>query len=307
MATAWDAVKAGEVAAVKQFDKATAESTDASGLTPLHHAAKHKDHAKACEMIKALLALEADANRANPKGETPLHVAVAFRNYDAIVSLVTAGADVLVQLHKNKYTPLHSAVMLTDSARVLHALLQSDQASDALKVRDSKGLTPLALARERNKSLACATLEQFVPVTSPNVKKQKTGPGPVPPPTPPKPPGKQLEPVVAGTLKAVALDFDDTITAGALGHDPYVLPDPSADELMKLFGGKQRIDELRELFRALRRHGVELYIVSLGVTAKIRSWLQRIELFDSFNRVFGHAELHDRPKIDVPAHNLNFV
>eukprot|EP00966_Prymnesium_polylepis_P034867 810807-Prymnesium_polylepis.2 len=306
MATAWDAVKAGDVDAIKQFDKATAESTDGSGLTPLHHAAKHKDHAKAGEMIEALLALEADANRANPKGETPLHVAVAFRNYNAIVPLVTAGADVLVQLHKNKYTPLHSAVMLSDSAQVLDALLQSDQASDALKVRDSNGLTPLALARERNKSLACAKLEQFVPVTSPHVKKQKTGPGPVPPPTPPKPPGKPLEPV-AGTLKAVALDFDDTITVGALGDDPYVLPDPSAEELMKLFGGKERVDELRELFRALRRHGVHLYIVSLGVTAKLRSWLQRIELFDTINGIFGHAELHDRPKIDVPAQDLNFV
>ena len=65
------------------------------------------------------------------------------------------------------------------------------------------------------------------------------------------------------SLSGVVFDFDNTITIGAFGDDPYT--QPGDVDAMRLLGGAARIDKLTALFGALRSQGLELYIVSVGI------------------------------------------
>ena len=57
-----------------------------------------------------------------------------------------------------------------------------------------------------------------------------------------------------------------------------------------------RIAKLAVVFCKLQQHGVQLYIVSLGVAQKIDEWLAVVGLRRFFERIYGSAHVGSEPK-----------
>jgi len=91
--------------------------------------------------IKLLLKLEADINRQDEKGRTPLHDAVVLKSLQTVKLLIELGADVNKEDKKGR-TPLHDAVVL--KSLEIMALLKARKADP--NKQDKKGRTPLHLA-----------------------------------------------------------------------------------------------------------------------------------------------------------------
>jgi ankyrin repeat protein len=124
---------------------------DSMGNTPLHWSVcRHWRESISPEayhaIISLLLAHRADVEQRNRAGATPLHEAVlGGADVDAVRHLIAAGADVNAAAGRGGWTPLHGAAETRrpELARVL--LLHGAHP----QVRDTRGNTPLDLARQR--------------------------------------------------------------------------------------------------------------------------------------------------------------
>ena len=130
--------KAGAVAEFVQHANNAVHHRDGFGATALHHAAC----AGQPEVIRILLAANADVMSRYPDGSTPLHLAAAADRPEAVAALLAGGADPNAR-DDQRYTPLHVAArqakrktvgLLLDAAEAL--------AADA----STPGETPLHLA-----------------------------------------------------------------------------------------------------------------------------------------------------------------
>ena len=84
----------------------------------------------------------ADLETRNAGGATPLHVAAAVGNVEAIAALAAAGAKLEARGGEGGFTPMHVA-MATGNAEAIEALLA---AGAKLEARAVSGTTPLHLA-----------------------------------------------------------------------------------------------------------------------------------------------------------------
>ena len=130
---------------------------DATGETPLHHAARYNPNPA---VVEALAAAGADVGATGGALlGTPLHHAAQDNANPAVVAaLLEAGADVnarnravsgswLIQSHMNGVTPLHRAAGGNANPAVAAALLRAGAEVDA---RDMQGATPLHFAAGRS-------------------------------------------------------------------------------------------------------------------------------------------------------------
>jgi ankyrin repeat protein len=77
----------------------------------------------------------------NSDGETPLHIAALEGRFEAVVELVRAGANTLLQDVDGR-TVLHIAVC-KEHVDLLHLLLDSHHGQTLIRLTDSAGKTPL--------------------------------------------------------------------------------------------------------------------------------------------------------------------
>ena len=87
----------------------------------------------------------------------------------------------------------------------------------------------------------------------------------------------------------IVLDFDCTLAAmhmyALLRSGGQTALDRDNDAFyQKVFGGMQRVDELRAFLSGMRSSGATLFVLSNGFEAEIRPALQRLQLLDSFER-----------------------
>ena len=129
---------------------ADTEALDDENWTPLHWAARNYDP----DAISVLVEVGADLEARDQYGNTPLQLAVWRNDYpDGVVKeLIRAGAHVNAR-DENGYTPLHYAALRYSQLDVLKVLLK---AGADLTARDESGYTPLgfAVARNTNREVA---------------------------------------------------------------------------------------------------------------------------------------------------------
>ena len=102
-----DAIQKGDVVTVREYLKAgvDADSADSMSRSALYHAACF-GHA---DIVKMLLARNADANFEDDDGATPLIAALEGEHYGVAAALVEAGADINMVSGRQGQTVLHWA------------------------------------------------------------------------------------------------------------------------------------------------------------------------------------------------------
>lgn len=111
------------------------DRANARGATPLHKAVAHAD------IVNLLIARGADVNARDQLGRTPLHWLARYPDLDSARLLTHAGADVNAADHDGE-TPLHRAAMWGHGA-MIEALLAAGASADA---RADYGTTVLHFA-----------------------------------------------------------------------------------------------------------------------------------------------------------------
>ena len=93
--------------------------------------------------MRAALAAGADPFFADNKGQAPIHWAARLGAADALSALIEVGASVSAPVTENRLTPIHLAAASLSPAKIKLLL----DAGACLDVTDSKGYTPLEMAR----------------------------------------------------------------------------------------------------------------------------------------------------------------
>jgi len=165
-----DLIASGKTDEVKKrfTDKNTVNQKNAAGQSLLHISAVKND----AEMVRFLIAMQADTGVRNPAGETPMGAAVAAGSFDAVRVLAEAGSSIFAQntagntvyaIARTKGEPALAAVISpktvvqqdeTGKTALHFAADQLDEAAvtlmlasgSAVSLADKAGLTPLASA-----------------------------------------------------------------------------------------------------------------------------------------------------------------
>lgn len=116
------------------------KTADRDGNTPLHLATQKK-----MPVIKDMIEKGAPLDHPNGAGRTPVHMAVVYRNRDALEQLIKAGAPLDCHDASGR-TPLHVAAEFgyEDDVRLL---LNAGASHD---VKDEQSKTPFDLAKEKD-------------------------------------------------------------------------------------------------------------------------------------------------------------
>ena len=128
-----------------------AKTTDQSGVTTLHRAARYSENA---DVIRSLLSSGVDKEARDSDERTPLHWAVQYDNAVTIEALIEAGADPSVR-DKHWQTPLLEAAKKTKNGEVIKSLLNAGADKEA---SDNDERTPLDVASQSNNLIAMAAL-----------------------------------------------------------------------------------------------------------------------------------------------------
>ena len=121
---------------------------DKSGWTPLHTAVANKNYA----LVKALISSGADINVKDKDSQTPLHIAAKHDPLSVVKDLIKAGADLAIK-DESGWTPLHIAVS-DENYALVKALISSGA---DLTIKDKNNKTAYAIAEE-NKDEAVMNL-----------------------------------------------------------------------------------------------------------------------------------------------------
>jgi hypothetical protein len=92
-------------------------------------------------------------------------------------------------------------------------------------------------------------------------------------------------------LRLVMFDFDLTLTTEHLSRlisrKGLGIEQLSQEELVRIFGGTERLQTLRCFLGRLCQDGVKLGIMSRGTTSTIKGALCRVDILQYFDRIFG--------------------
>lgn len=118
-------------------------------------------------------------------------------------------------------------------------------------------------------------------------------------------PGRHGEGDVSAALKLAVFDFDQTLASDhlyfALSRRNLQIEELSQEELIQIFGGQNRLQNLDTFLQALWAAGVSLVIVSHGSSSTIQKALHRVKLLQYFRLVYGSdsPELQDVNQVKV--------
>ncbi len=147
------ATSAGLRELVKALSQNDGEHTDANGNTTLHHACWNEQ----TEVVKVLIEKDADVNKINDDGETPLFLAVRRANLVIVEKLLAAGAEPDIS-NIDGILPIHVAA--DDGEQFIGKALLDAGADINAKTGDGK--TPLICAAYRGKNDFTAMLGNAV-------------------------------------------------------------------------------------------------------------------------------------------------
>lgn len=97
------------------------------------------DYTEYSKVAKYLIGRGLDINSVDKKGNTPLHYALSFSNFEMATVLIEAGAN-LSQRNSNGYSPLHLAIQSHSPIDMIKILLL--KGAD-VNIKDLDGSTPL--------------------------------------------------------------------------------------------------------------------------------------------------------------------
>ncbi len=130
------------------IDGRTLESADQYGRSPLHIAVSGKP---AVEAVTRLIALKADPNTRDMRGDTPLHTALRGAQWEAARLLVKAGADLFA---RNAQTETPLGIAMKTGRDALGAIIGMDN----VNLPDYLGNSPLHIAAQAGDTDAAAFL-----------------------------------------------------------------------------------------------------------------------------------------------------
>lgn len=136
----FDAVMRGSVECVEYLideDVDKIKTVDKNGDTPLHYAAKYCQF----DVAKTLIKNGADATAKNTKGYTPLHIASSTTKTEIVELLLNSGADPNAKA-SGGWSPMHDASML-GTPNVIRCLIKH---GGDVNITDQSGTTPLSIA-----------------------------------------------------------------------------------------------------------------------------------------------------------------
>ncbi|MCC6698159.1 MAG: ankyrin repeat domain-containing protein [Candidatus Hydrogenedentes bacterium] len=145
------------VSRLLEHDPSLLEARNPRGKTPLHMAVTSGSDA----MVAALLSRGADVNAHDNTGLTPLHIAAWWTSTARAAVLLDAGADLAATDHFGD-TPLHVAA-LHGRRSMTQFLLRRGAPRESL---NGAGLTPLALATKHRQEKTVSLLEAPAPPAS---------------------------------------------------------------------------------------------------------------------------------------------
>ncbi|WP_202842669.1 ankyrin repeat domain-containing protein [Luteimonas saliphila] len=146
-----DAVARGDAAEIRrQLERIDADTPGSDGSTLLMAAIKRGSRAG----VEALLEGGADPNRADPRGDTPVHAAAFSGDADLLRAVLARGGDANARNPHTGATPLVQA-LLSPEATQYAVLLEAGADPD---IADHNGDTPLHVAARTNNGGAILAL-----------------------------------------------------------------------------------------------------------------------------------------------------
>ena len=224
----WEAAERGDVRSLTSMLESgePVDTQDPDGLTALHLATLHNR----VDAVVLLLTYGANPSHQEARwGGTPLHRAAINGEVRVARALLVAKADTAAMYPGNHWTPLHEAAM-HDHAPVASMLLDAGADRDALTLEQD---TPLDLALKHGHSVTAATLRTWKPPYRSTSKPLHT---------------KQRPPVTAAaavehaTLDSTALMHGDLAVLGSLlvtALVPFLLSRLCCPEGPRLRGQRQ--------------------------------------------------------------------
>ena len=150
-----DAIQAGDLAQVKKLLGAGADINSSAsgkgGMTPLNYAA-YEGH---LEIVKLLLDKGAEIDTRDNMSFTPLLVAAISGHQEVQKELIIRGADVNLAERSFGWTTLHRAAA-NGHLELIQLLLDKGA---QINIKNKKGDTPLAVARQKGKTKAAELLK----------------------------------------------------------------------------------------------------------------------------------------------------
>jgi ankyrin repeat protein len=117
------------------------------------------------DTIKSPIAQNKDINARNIRGQTPLQLASAENNNDAVNLLLESGAEVDAVATNPGCTPLHYAASL-GHIDLCESLIRygadTDSQATRLDIRNKNGMTPLQQAESARNSETVALIKQYL-------------------------------------------------------------------------------------------------------------------------------------------------
>jgi len=152
---------AGSIALYLCTTRLERNAVDSIGWTPLHYAARENN----ATIIRYLMRLEVPSNILSHEGLMPIHVAAQYSSCEAIVELVSEGADINAETSTGETipeTPLFIAIKKAAVNPLWHTLIKTILDQSGSRLTNSTGTRATDLAQEHNDIAVLKLLQEII-------------------------------------------------------------------------------------------------------------------------------------------------